>query len=105
MPSIDQHAPGSFCWFELATTNQTAAKRFYQSLFGWDVQDTPIGPSEVYSSFTVRGRDVAAAYTMRPEQRAAGIPPAWLVYIRVADVDESTAAAAGEGAKIVMSPL
>jgi len=24
--------PGSFCWFELATTDQDAAKRFYTEL-------------------------------------------------------------------------
>src|SRR6185503_11773188 len=35
----------------------------------------------------------------------SGMPPAWLVYIRVTNVDESTTTAAGAGAKIVMSPL
>src|SRR5260221_14019546 len=105
MPSIDKHAPGRFCWFELATTDQAGAKQFYQSLFGWDVQDTPMGPGEMYSSFRQQGRDVAAAYAMRPDQRAAGLPPAWLIYIRVDDVDDSTTSAAGAGAKITMSPL
>jgi predicted enzyme related to lactoylglutathione lyase len=37
--------PGSFCWFELATTEQAAAKTFYESLFGWTGADMPIGPS------------------------------------------------------------
>jgi len=46
MPPIDKHTPGSFCWFELATTDQPAAKQFYQSLFEWDVQDSPVGPNE-----------------------------------------------------------
>jgi predicted enzyme related to lactoylglutathione lyase len=105
MPSIDRHAPGAFCWFELATTDQPAAKQFYRSLFGWDVQDSPMGPDEVYSSFTLRGHDVAAAYTMRPETRASGMPPAWLVYIRVDNVDESTTVAARAGARIKMSPF
>ncbi len=105
MPAIDRHAPGTFCWFELATTDQAAAKQFYQSLFAWDVQDSPIGPAQVYSTFKLHGRDVAAAYTLRPEQRAGGVPTAWLPYIRVDALDEVTTAAAGAGARLVMSPL
>jgi uncharacterized protein len=65
MPSIETHAPGSFCWFELATTDQDAAKQFYSSLFDWEPADFPIGPSEVYTIFRLNGRDAAAAYTMR----------------------------------------
>ena len=29
MPTITQHAPGSFCWVELATTDPAAANRSY----------------------------------------------------------------------------
>jgi predicted enzyme related to lactoylglutathione lyase len=29
MPSVDRHTPDSFCWFELAITDQSAAKNFY----------------------------------------------------------------------------
>ena len=67
--SIERHTPGTFCWFELATTDQRSAKQFYQSLFGWEAADSPIGPDEVYTIFKRDGRDVGAAYTMRPEQR------------------------------------
>jgi len=84
---VNHHAPGSFCWFELATTDQTRAKTFYMSLLGWDVADMPIGPADLYSIFKVEGRDVAAAYTMRAEQRAQGVPPNWLVYVSVHDAD------------------
>jgi len=61
---------GSFCWFELGTNNQPAAVAFYQKLFGWTVQDSPMGPGEVYSMFKLNGEDAAAAFTLRPEQRA-----------------------------------
>ena len=105
MPPVTHHLPGAFCWFELATTDQAGAKQFYQSLFGWDVQDSPIGPTEMYSSFKLEGRDVAAAYTMRPEQRTAGVPPNWLVYVRVDHVDDTAALAPGAGGKVVTSPF
>ena len=28
-----------FCWIDLATTDQAAAKSFYGALFGWNVSD------------------------------------------------------------------
>ena len=79
MSHIDSHPPGSFCWIELATLDQFAAKSFYSALFGWTPFDTPMGPGEVYTIFRLEGRDAAAAYTMRPEQRSLGIPPNWML--------------------------
>jgi len=35
MLHVEKHAPGDFCWIELATTNQSAAKKFYSELFSW----------------------------------------------------------------------
>src|SRR5437016_13380290 len=37
MLRVEKHVPGDFCWIELATTDQTSAKKFYSELFGWDI--------------------------------------------------------------------
>ena len=47
MANIDKHSAGSFCWIELHTTDQNAAKNFYGALFGWNPQDMPMGPDGV----------------------------------------------------------
>ena len=61
MPAITKHKPGAFCWFELATTSQDGAKKFYEALFGWTAEDSPIGPSEFYTTFSVEtGAPVSA---------------------------------------------
>ena len=73
MRHIDKHPPGAFCWLELSTTDQNAAKGFYSSLLGWASQDFPMGPNDFYTMFQLEGRDTAAAYTMRPEQRSQGV--------------------------------
>src|ERR1017187_3672103 len=105
MPNIDKHALGAFCWFELATTDQAGAKKFYQSLFGWSAEDSPMGPNDYYTMFRVGGRDAAAVCTIRPEQRAAGVPSNWMIYIAVANA-EATAKLAGElGATVVAPPF
>ena len=54
-----EHAPGSFCWIELATTDGPGAKKFYSELFGWEAQDSPIGPDMVYTTLELDGKDVA----------------------------------------------
>src|SRR5271157_1055422 len=89
MAHIDHHPVGSFCWIELATTDQNAAKSFYSSLFGWDPQDSPMGPDEFYTMFKLEGRDAAAGYTLRPDQRAQGVPPHWMPYVAVANADQA----------------
>ncbi|MEA2398499.1 MAG: uncharacterized protein QOK25_2055, partial [Thermoleophilaceae bacterium] len=33
-----QYTPGTFCWTDLSTTDQDAAKAFYAALFGWEAE-------------------------------------------------------------------
>jgi predicted enzyme related to lactoylglutathione lyase len=101
MPNIDHYAPGSFCWFELGTTDQNAAKSFYKTLFGWDAMDLPMGPNDVYSMFMLDGRAAGAGYTLMPEMREMGIPPHWAIYIAVANADDSAAKAAAAGGTVL----
>jgi len=100
MPNIDKLQPGSFCWIELATTDQNAAKMFYSGLFGWEINDMPMGPTEVYTIFRLEGRDAAAACSLRPDQRAQGIPPHWMLYITVDNADAAAARATKAGGKV-----
>lgn len=105
MPTVDRFAPGDFCWIEVATSNQNAAKSFYSALFGWTAKDVPTGPDRVYSLMELDGRIAAGLYTMHEEERNAGIPPNWKLYIATANADE-TAKKAGElGAKVIDSPF
>ena len=101
MPNIDKHKPGSFSWIELSTTDQKSAKTFYTSLFGWTVQDHPMGPGDVYTIFQLKGRDVGAACTLRPEQRSQHVPPHWMIYITVDNADASASLAGNLGGKVL----
>ena len=56
MADFTSHLPGTFTWPELATNDQKAGVAFYKGLFGWDVNDQPMGPTEVYSMFQMRGK-------------------------------------------------
>ena len=101
MPRIAHHPPGAFCWIELATTDQNAAKSFYGSLFGWSVKDFPMDPDNFYSMFQLEGSDAAAAYTLRAEQRAQGVPPHWMLYVAVQSADDAASRAAELGGTVL----
>ncbi len=101
MPNVEKHQPGAFCWIELGTSDQNAAKQFYTSLFGWTVQDFPMGPSEFYSMFKLNGRDAGAAYTINPKQKAEGVPPHWMLYVATESADDSVAMAAKLGGTVL----
>jgi len=86
---FDSLPPGTFCWPELATTDQTAGVAFYRNLFGWDVNELQMGPDGVYSMFQLRGREVGAACALRPEERQHGVPPHWNSYVAVKSADDA----------------
>jgi uncharacterized protein len=101
MANIDQHPAGSFCWIELHTTDQNAAKSFYNSLFGWEAHDNAMGPNDSYTMFRLQGRDAAAGCTLRPDERSQGVPPYWMIYITVDKTDAAVAKAQQLGGKIL----
>lgn len=102
---INSAKPGSFCWFELATSDQAAAKKFYTGLFGWTASDVPMGPHGFYTMFQLRGRNVGAAYTLMPDQAKLGVPPNWGTYVLVANVDNASAKAKTLGGTVLAGPM
>lgn len=105
MPYVDKRPPGDFCWLELGTTDQNAAKNFYGALFGWNANDAPMGPNEFYTIFRMDGRDAAAAFTLRPEELARGIPTHWQPYIAVENADAAASKVSELGGTVIESPF
>jgi predicted enzyme related to lactoylglutathione lyase len=99
MTTTPTHAPGSFCWIELATTDTAGGKAFYTKLFGWTVNEIPMGEGLVYTIFRDRARDAAAMYRMDNDAR-----PNWLSYVAVSSVDTAVEKAKELGASVVAGP-
>jgi len=95
------HVPGAFCWPELATTDQKAASAFYRAILGWQADEVPIGPTDIYVMFKMRGLEVAAAAGLQPEQQKQGVPPHWNTYVSVANADETLKRAQELGGKVL----
>ena len=99
------YAPGTFSWVDLATTDVESARGFYGTLFGWESEDLPAGEEGSYTMLRKDRHDVAAMYPMRADQQAAGVPPHWLSYVTVADVDDVADRAAELGGTVLAEPF
>lgn len=100
MAERTEYAPGTFCWVDLTTPDQAAAKAFYSALFDWQLEDFPVGEGAHYSIARLQGRDVAAIAPQPEQQRQAGVPPAWNSYIAVQSADDSARRAGELGANV-----
>lgn len=100
-----EHAPGTFSWAELQTTDLEGAKRFYGELFGWEPEDVPVGDGQTYTMLRLGGKEVAAMYEQGEDQRQQGIPPNWLSYVTVDDLDARAARVDELGGSAIMPPF
>jgi len=98
MPERKSHAPGSFCWPEVAVADAGRAKGFYSEALGWDMQDVPGG---FYTLAMRKGKAVAGLYGLSDAQKAQKVPPHWMSYVRVASADESAKKAGDLGGKVL----
>lgn len=98
---FQQH--GAFSWFELMTSDQSAAKQFYSELFGWTLQDEPVEGMN-YTIVKVDGREVGGIMPLDAPQVTTNPPPCWGVYVTVKDVDQTANQAVELGASVVVHP-
>jgi uncharacterized protein len=91
---------GTFVWDELWTPDQKASEKLYRSLTGWGLDTMDMGPMGSYLVLK-RGEKTAAGVMKVP---APGMPPFWLSYVSVKDVDEATARAKKLGATVTAPP-
>jgi hypothetical protein len=105
MPKISRHTPGTFCWWELATPDVEAAYRFYQTVFGWEKTDLPLGEDHFYRMVSLGGAHVGAMYQLDKSQLERKVPAAWLCYVAVENADETARRITGAGGTILQPPF
>jgi uncharacterized protein len=93
---------GRFVWYELMTTDPEAAKRFYTDVIGWTAQDWP--GQMPYTVWQADGKGMGGLMGMPDEMRSAGVPPHWMGYVCVSDVDATTARATKLGGSVRVPP-
>jgi predicted enzyme related to lactoylglutathione lyase len=97
-------AIGKFTWHELMTTDFRAALDFYRHVFGWEkTGEFDMGAAGVYVTYGMKGKSFGGIYNRENER--AQVPPNWLFYANVTDVDKAAAAAQRAGGTIVVGPM
>jgi len=91
-----------FVHVELHTQDLAKAKQFYSSLFGWNLQDVPM--QEGGSSYTLIGVGDGTGGGMMASHDPK-VPPAWMAYVGVDDIDASTKKAQSLGAKVLQDVM
>jgi predicted enzyme related to lactoylglutathione lyase len=96
---------GDMSWHELNTTDYQAAWKFYSELFGWkNTSSMDMGPE--MGAYWMFGLD--------PEKPMGGMsnvakqmkmPPHWLYYVTVDDIDATVASIQKNGGKILNGPM
>ncbi len=97
-----EYSAGTFCWVDLATTDQEGAKAFYGDLLGWSYLDIPTGVGTSYSLALLAAERVAAIHPVPPSP--AGLPAHWTSYVSVASADNVARRATDLGGTVVMAP-
>lgn len=91
---------GEFCWNELMTPDVKKAKEFYGALFGWKSQDHEM-EQMTYTLFT-QGEKEIGGMLQTPKGQEKQIPPHWMSYISVENLDGMLATASKLGATVTM---
>jgi len=108
MPPIDASGDavgpvGCIAWLDLTVRDAPATRDFYQAVVGWSVQEVPMedegGRYADYAMLAADGQPAAGICHARGPN--AGLPPVWMIYLPVGDLDESLRRVEAEGGRIV----
>lgn len=93
-----------FVWYDLISSDRGASKDFYGAVIGWTAEPFG-GPGAAYDMFSTEVRPVCGVTELGEKLEAMGVPPHWMGYVAVADVDASAAQAKELGGAVMKEAL
>ena len=94
---------GSITWCDLTVPNAEEVKDFYAKVVGWQPEGLSMGDYEDFTMSAPESNKVAAGICHAKGSNAK-LPPQWLIYITVEDVDKSAESCILLGGKIIVEP-
>ncbi|AZL08033.1 VOC family protein [Brevibacterium aurantiacum] len=101
MPHDDRYPAGAPFWVETFQPDPSAAAEFYAALFGWSFDNAP-GVSDGSEPLLALadGKKVASI-----RQSPDGVPPTWLMHVRVENLAHALAEVDAAGGSSLMAPF
>jgi hypothetical protein len=92
--------PGQIGWIDLTVADAPAVRDFYQGVTGWTPSPVEMGG---YQDFCMLppGEAQPVAGICHAKGNNAGLPPVWLIYITVDDLDQSLKRCQQLGGKVI----
>lgn len=97
-------AVGTIGWIDLTVEDAAAVKDFYAKVVGWDSSPVSMGD---YDDYTIMppGSETPFAGICHAQGANKDIPPAWMMYVIVEDIDASIFACKANGGEVTAGPM
>jgi len=95
-------AYGSIGWIDLTVKQAKEVKDFYRAVTGWKSEDVSMGEYNDYNMLREDGEPVAGVCHARGGN--SELPAQWLIYINVADLDNSIDECIRLGGNVISGP-
>ena len=93
--------PGEISWTDLTVEQAEQIRDFYQAVVGWTPEALSMG---TYSDFVMNANGTGTAGICHARGSNADLPPVWLIYITVDDLDHSLDECERLGGSLVSAP-
>ena len=95
-------ASGTLAWHDLTVDDADGLRDFYAAVVGWEPSPVQVGDYSDFGMAASDGTGVAGICHARGENK--GIPPQWLIYIVVENLDASLAECSRRGGSLLHGP-
>lgn len=98
----NEQPPGTIGWHDLTVPDADNVRDFYASVIGWKFEPVDMGGYSDYNMIPPGGEPVAGVCHQRGTNR--NIPPVWMVYFIVADLDAAIQQVKRHGGAVIDGP-
>jgi predicted enzyme related to lactoylglutathione lyase len=100
---MDETKVGTLAWRDLTVPDAEPIRDFYKRVVGWEAQGVDMKGYEDFNMIAPgTGETVAGICHARGDN--AGLPPQWLMYVVVENLDRSAARCAEMGGEVIDGP-
>lgn len=96
---MDKPKIGQIAWCDLTVPDATGVSEFYKNVLGWDIVPLSMGEYNDYCMNDAEGNTVAGVCYARGGN--AYLPAQWIIYVPVADLEQSLDECVKGGGKII----
>ena len=94
---------GTISWIDLTVDNASDVRNFYREVVGWESGAVDMGGYDDYN-MNLPAENTPVAGVCHARGSNANLPPQWLIYITVSDLDESMSKCKDLGGEVIAGP-